>query len=123
MATWSDTLEVAGWVNRFRLQVFNQDPSLSSSIIRVYVGEAWDPHRIIVSFTEEDARSRGWSPKLNFYAFKEPPAEGSYIMIAVGEAHGPHRCKFEIGRHIGTKPGDGGWSGRCVFWVPAQCIL
>lgn len=122
MATWCNTLEDVGWVNRFRLQVFNQDPSLSPSIIRVHVGEAWNPHRITVSFTEEDARSRGWSPKLSFYAFKEPPAEGSYVMIAVGEARGPYRCKFELGRHIGTKPGDEGWWERCVFWVPAQCV-
>jgi len=120
MAAWFHSLEKCGWVNRFWLQVFNQEPSLSSSIVRVHVGEAWDPHRIPVTLTEEDARSNGWNPRLNFYAFKEPPAEGSYVMVAVGVARDPYRCKLEVGRHIGTKPGDEGWWEGCVFWVPAQ---
>ena len=69
--------------------------------------------------------SPGRTAKLNFYAFDTPPSHTrkNSIMIAVGQAGVSWpRCKFELGRHIGTGLEDLEWVEKFVFWLPVWCI-
>ena len=125
MATWStNKSEDSGWTNRFRLQVFTQDPKLSAPrAIQIFVGEASDPHRICISLKQADTCTHGWTAKLNFFAFGAGDYDmENYVMIAVGDARTPHRFKFEIGRHIGTCVEDEGWTEKFVFYLPFRSI-
>ena len=105
-------LEAHGWVSRFRLMVFDHCPDPTSGQ-QIFVGEARNPHRILVSTNKVD--SHGWTPKLQFWAYSRDI--GDCIMIAVGEARSPHRSKFEIGRKISNAPEDDGWEQKFCFWV------
>ena len=105
-------LEAHGWVSRFRLMVFDHCPDPTSGQ-QIFVGEARNPHRILVSTNKVD--SHGWTPKLQFWAYSRDI--GDCIMIPVGEAQSPHRSKFEIGRKISNAPEDDGWEQKFCFWV------
>lgn len=113
MVGWGD-LEASGWVNRFRIVVATRETPKLPGLIKIKIGEAFGPHRMMASLGGHD--TGGWTPRLSFFAWGE--AKPGLEMVAVGEAYGTHRAKFELGRHIGTFPEDRDWTERLVFWAP-----
>ncbi|KAF8241911.1 hypothetical protein K440DRAFT_665080 [Wilcoxina mikolae CBS 423.85] len=118
MVAW-DNIEGHGWVTRFRVNVLTSDHEDHPMVRRLNVGEAHGPHRVITSWGRVDVD--GWTPKLSFFVW--PEARRGTTLVAVGEARDPHRSKFELGRRIGTRPEDQGWTEKLVFWVPSDSII
>eukprot|EP00579_Thalassiosira_antarctica_P030714 CAMPEP_0202030366 /NCGR_PEP_ID=MMETSP0905-20130828/64459_1 /ASSEMBLY_ACC=CAM_ASM_000554 /TAXON_ID=420261 /ORGANISM="Thalassiosira antarctica, Strain CCMP982" /LENGTH=185 /DNA_ID=CAMNT_0048594163 /DNA_START=150 /DNA_END=707 /DNA_ORIENTATION=+ len=102
----------------------------NSATIRIAMGEAMKPHRIMINhsdISQEDwgtGRSmayNGWTHKMEFWAY--PKRHPRTIRIAVGEAMKPHRIMvnqagisqedWDTGRSMTIQ----GWEHKMEFWV------
>jgi len=101
--------------------------------IRIAVGEAWSPHRIMLnhaSFSQDDWNRGqsmsilGWAHKMDFLAY--PTKQPGTIRIAVGAAGiywGPHRIMLNHPSFSQDEWNRGqsmsvlGWGHKMEFWV------
>lgn len=119
MVGW-ETLEPSGWVDRFVIQASRADnpPGTHAQMRRINISEAYNPHRTIVSF--KDVGNSGWTSRLSFFAW--PTGQPNIVLVSVGRTANPWRCKFELGRHIGTHPSDRGWTEFLESRVPMDGV-
>jgi len=121
------SMDLMGWKHKMEFLAF---PSQQPGTIRIAVGEAYNPHRIMVNHgslpqIEWDAGASmsmaGWSEKMEFWAF--PSQQPGTIRIAVGEAYNPHRIMVNHGSLPQIEWDDGasmstaGWSEKMEFWA------
>ena len=116
-----------GWTHKMEFWAY---PKRHPRTIRIAVGEAMKPHRIMVNqagISQEDwdtGRSmaiQGWEHKMEFWAY--PKRQPGTIRIAVGEAMTPHRIMvnqasisqedWDTGRSMTIQ----GWEHKMEFWV------
>merc|ERR1712032_1704498 len=107
------------------------------SVMRIAVGEAQGPHRMMLNHRSipksawnqgEGMSVAGWSHTMDFWAFAEPPnpkdCPHSTIRIVVGEAPNPHRAFIN---HPGRDQDEwndvdntmtfAGWDHHMEFWA------
>jgi len=122
-----------GWEEIRKMNAVAQkyiDTARHGSTMRIVVGQAWNPHRIMVnhdgkSQTDWDSgmlmNYAGWTHQMEFWAF--PTKRSGTIRIAVGQAWNPHRImvnhdgKSQAEWDSGMKMDYAGWKHQMEFWV------
>ena len=116
-----------GWTHLLSFWAFR---ARRPGTLRVAVGQAYSPHRIMFnqghhSQADWDAgksmSTRGWTHKMEFWALVSP--KPGAIRIAVGEAWRPHRIminhasKSQAEWDAGATMSTEGWTHKMEFWA------
>ena len=122
------SMDLKGWKHKMDFWVY---PTPQPGTIRIAVGEAHEPHRMMINHSykpqsEWDAGAsmdfQGWKHKMDFWAFPvHADTVPRRIRIVVGEAHGPHRMminhssKSQLEWDAGAPMSCAGWTHKMEF--------
>jgi len=124
------SMTTAGWKHKQEFWVFKER---QPGTIRIAVGQAWNPHRMMVNHDNHSQEewdngksmtTAGWKHKQEFWAFEE--RQPGTIRIVVGQAWNPHRVMFNHDYYTqaqwdnGQSMGVFGWKHKQDFWVYAH---
>ena len=122
-------MNIPGWKHHIDFFAFKSE---MPGTIRIAVGEAHNPHRMMFNHASLDQSKwnsgqkmdvQGWKHKMEFWAY--PTKQHGTMRIAVGQAHNPHRMAMNLdcekqGRWDCpgiTKMDVQGWEHHTEFWV------
>merc|ERR1719188_2705936 len=122
-----ESMSIAEWTHYKEFWAFRE---AQPGTIRIAVGEAKNPHRIMINNRSkpqsawdagESMSISEWTHKMEFWAFRE--AKPGTIRIAVGEAMNPHRIminqrsKPQSAWDAGKSMSIAGWTHTMEFWA------
>ena len=123
-------MNIPGWSHHTDFYAFKSE---LPGTIRIAVGEAQGPHRMMFNHASLDQSKwntgqkmdvQGWTHKMEFWAY--PTKQPGTMRIAVGQANNPHRMAMNISImgeqaawncHWKNKMDIQGWDHHTEFWV------
>jgi len=118
-------MDVAGWTHKMEFWVYP-----SKQTIRIAVGQAWEPHRIMINHDNCNQKRwdgglkmnvAGWKHHMDFWAFSTQ--QPGTMRIVIGQAWDPHRIMINHDDYNqdrwdgGLRMDVAGWTHKMEFWV------